>query len=50
MHVGLSTSRRALVPLLIVLMVIAALVVVLAFDHQIVRLIASAGSGFGGGS
>jgi hypothetical protein len=48
MHVGLSTSRRAMVALLIVLMVIAALVVVLAFDHQIVRLIASAGDFVGG--
>ncbi len=48
MHVGLSTSHRALLAGMIVLMVIAALVAVLAFDHQIVRLVASAGDFVGG--
>ncbi len=48
MHVGLSTSHRALVAGLVVLIVIAALVAVLAFDHQIVRLIVSAGDYVGG--
>ena len=48
MRVGLSISHRVLVALLILLMVIAALVAVLAFDHQIVRLIAGGGDFIGG--
>jgi hypothetical protein len=48
MLVGLGTSRRALLAGLIVLLVIAALVAVLAFDHQIMRLVATAGDFVGG--
>jgi hypothetical protein len=48
MRLGLSPSRRVLIAAIVVLMVLVALAAVVAFDHQVLHFIATAGNYVGG--